>query len=362
MTAKGRLKSGWIGAGVLVALISADAAFGQQVGRLALVNGDVRITRELGKDKGRPAQPNEPLTNLDTVVTGEKGAAKVLFTDSTIMDIGEASALKVSDYALKNVENRTGTFTLFYGKLRSLVTKQVGPQGKVEVRSGNAVMGVRGTEFMILMPRLVNMAQAQIQVMVVSGIVAMASVRGGPPVNLAAGQMIVASQAMLAQGAMTPPGQTGAPGGKPGEGEKPGFQPAGAPGEFVPGAPGAPGLLGPPGEGGPFGAPGAFFGGGPGEGAGVQVLTFRPEQMQALVSGFKTNDTTFMGSVEFRPGPQGGPGPAGPGGGMLVFLEGGLLPPPPPPPPPGAPPPPPPPPPPPIPTGGERIFLRVLLQ
>ncbi|MBI3544720.1 MAG: FecR domain-containing protein, partial [Deltaproteobacteria bacterium] len=164
-----------------------------EVGRVALVSGDVRVAKSEA-DKGRPAKSNDTLFNSDVVKTGDGASAKLLFTDQSLMDVGPASALKISNYALKDVENRTGTFSILYGKLRALVTKKVGDSGKLEVKSGDAIMGVRGTEFMVDAPRGGGGGGfGGTQVVVVSGLVSVRPPNGGPPINVGAGQMVVAS-------------------------------------------------------------------------------------------------------------------------------------------------------------------------
>ncbi|MEW6056917.1 MAG: FecR family protein [Bdellovibrionota bacterium] len=177
---------------------SGDLAFGEtEAGRLAMVNGDVRIAKSVD-EKGRIANPNDLILNSDIIKTGKNSSAKLLFTDQSIMDVGADSALKVSDYALKDVENRTGTFSILYGKIRGLVTKKVGPGGKVEVRSADAVMGVRGTEFIVAAPGPSSPGAAQSSptaLIVVSGVVQVTPPAGGPPITVGAGQMIVATPA-----------------------------------------------------------------------------------------------------------------------------------------------------------------------
>jgi hypothetical protein len=159
-----------------------------EAGRLAVVNGDVRIARDEAVP-GTPAKPNDTIKNSDVVKTGTNASAKILFTDQSIMDLGPNSALKISDYALKDGENRTGSFNLLYGKLRALVTNKVGPNGKVEVKSAGTVMGVRGTEFVVDTPKSsVGGPVVTPTVMVIAGLV---QVRppSGQIFSVGAGQM-----------------------------------------------------------------------------------------------------------------------------------------------------------------------------
>ncbi|HRK01783.1 MAG TPA: FecR domain-containing protein [Oligoflexia bacterium] len=165
-----------------------------EIGRLAVVTGDVKVAKNGASDAGKPAKANDPIFNGDVIKTGNGAMAKLLFTDQSIMDVGANSAFKVTDYDLKQGENRTGSFNLMYGKLRALVTKQVGEDGNVKVRTKDAVMGVRGTEFVVNQPPAIAGGTAPpTQIVVVSGRVEVTPPSGGPPVSIGAGQMATAA-------------------------------------------------------------------------------------------------------------------------------------------------------------------------
>lgn len=168
------------------------------IGKISVVNGKVSIKSVTGFS--RPAKPGDQLMNNDTVNTDASSTAKLLFTDQSIIDLGPSSSFKISDYALKNTDNRTGTFSLMFGKMRSLVTKKVGEKGKVQFKAGNSVMGVRGTEFVVDAPKGAN-GVAVPKVVVVSGIVAVGNLTGGAPVLVKQGEAVNANFGMNAAGA-----------------------------------------------------------------------------------------------------------------------------------------------------------------
>ncbi|MBI2606960.1 MAG: FecR domain-containing protein [Deltaproteobacteria bacterium] len=245
----------------LILGMCAQAYAGDSAGKIAVVNGEVRIISSKPGDKGRITKPGDAIANDDTIQTASGASAKVLFSDQSMIDVGSNSSFKVSDYALKAGEDRTGTFSLLYGKIRSLITKKVGPQGKVEYRAGGAVMGVRGTEFVVDAPKIDAAAGeaggfSPPSIVVVSGLVQVALLAGGPPIVLKPGDMVVA-----------PLGP--APGAQP---------PAG-------------------------GAPVAE----------LQVTRVSGDQMQSIVQGAKSEDRTFVAAVTIQAGPQGAAGPGGPG-------------------------------------------------
>jgi hypothetical protein len=84
------------------------------------------------------------------VKTGEKSFAKLIFTDKSQMNVGPSSELKIEKFS----EKEAGVIDVVKGKIRSQVSKdylQMKDQDKSKlfIKTKNAVMGVRGTDFMI---------------------------------------------------------------------------------------------------------------------------------------------------------------------------------------------------------------------
>lgn len=223
-----------------------------EIGRLAVVTGDVKIAKDANDNAGREAQANDPIFNGDVVKTGSGAMAKVLFTDQSIMDVGPNSAFKVTDYDLKQGDNRTGTFNLMYGKLRALVTQQVGDDGDVKVKTKDAVMGVRGTEFVVAQPLTASGTVAPTQIVVVSGRVAVTPPNGGPPVVVAAGQMVTSAASTNATS-----GSSASSGGAAASGSS--------------------------------------------DGGSLQVSTVTADQMSSATQGAKAEDNTFLSAVTIAP-------------------------------------------------------------
>ncbi len=194
---------------ILFVLTFATAAIADDaiIGKIAVINGKVTIKSASGTSKS--ANPGDTLANNDVVNTEAGASAKLLFTDQSIIDLGANSSFKVSDYALKSTDNRTGTFSLLFGKMRSLVTKKVGDKGKVQYKVGNSVMGVRGTEFVIDAPKGANGAVSIPKLVVVSGIVAVGNISGAAPVLVKQGEALTAN---FGAAASAPSGTGGAAG------------------------------------------------------------------------------------------------------------------------------------------------------
>ena len=170
---------------VLGMLSSQSARSADAAGRLVIANGKVSIVGTAPHAE-RAAHANDAVFRGDTVMTGAASGAKLLFTDQTIMDLGPESSLKVDEYALRNIEDRVGLFSLLYGKLRTLVTKSVSGDGNYSIKTQDSIMGVRGTEFMVEKPR-----DGATAVVCVSGMVAVAPATGGAPLMVGAGQKLV---------------------------------------------------------------------------------------------------------------------------------------------------------------------------
>lgn len=84
------------------------------------------------------------------VKTADKSFAKLIFIDKSQMNIGPNSEMKIAKFD----GNEAGIIDLVKGKIRSQVTKDYlqmkdKDRSKIFVKTPNAVMGIRGTDFMI---------------------------------------------------------------------------------------------------------------------------------------------------------------------------------------------------------------------
>jgi hypothetical protein len=97
----------------------------------------------------RALTPGDELNPGDQIQTGNPGSIKILLTDRTIIDLGPSSTFKLDQYNLKNGEDRTVEMSLSQGRLRNSVQTPVKHPGRFLIRTGAAIMGVRGTEFIV---------------------------------------------------------------------------------------------------------------------------------------------------------------------------------------------------------------------
>lgn len=131
---------------VLVCPASAQVKAGP-VGVLAALEGEVWI---LHPPQGQfaPARLYQELFQGDSVRTGEKGKAKILFHDDSMVDLGTRSEVEITEYYYSpEAKERRSLLGVSQGRLRFLVTKFF-VEKKVDFRlqTPSAVVGVRGSE------------------------------------------------------------------------------------------------------------------------------------------------------------------------------------------------------------------------
>jgi ferric-dicitrate binding protein FerR (iron transport regulator) len=99
--------------------------------------------------KGIPSLQGEPVHQGDEVLWGDrlrtdkKGRARVTLDDRSMLSLGSDSELVIQQH---DSESHQTFLELLYGKIRCRVT-QITPSGRFQLRTPNAVAGVRGTDF-----------------------------------------------------------------------------------------------------------------------------------------------------------------------------------------------------------------------
>ncbi len=100
-------------------------------------------------DVSRNAHPlavNDTLQWNDLLQTDAKGRLRAALNDGSLLSLGSNSQLKVVQH---DAAAQQTALDLNYGKLRNQVTKITQPQGKYQVKTSNAVIGVIGTDFYV---------------------------------------------------------------------------------------------------------------------------------------------------------------------------------------------------------------------
>jgi hypothetical protein len=97
------------------------------------------------------AQVGMKIEEGDTIATGPDGAVGVTFRDNTLLSIGPGSSLVIERYAFDTTTHK-GAFesSLLRGTLAA-VSGKIAKQSPdaMKVRTPAAVLGVRGTEFLV---------------------------------------------------------------------------------------------------------------------------------------------------------------------------------------------------------------------
>jgi hypothetical protein len=135
----------WILAAALAAAFPALAA---DVGLIKVSKGNVQIQRGAAK---APATVGAGVQASDVIVTGADGSAGITFTDNSLVSVGPNSVFAIDKYSFDTTTHQ-GEFegNLKQGRLAAISGKMVkqSPES-MKIRTPSAIMGVRGTEFVV---------------------------------------------------------------------------------------------------------------------------------------------------------------------------------------------------------------------
>ena len=103
-----------------------------------------------GMATGARLKKGDRLTKEHEVKVGEKSRVELRFPDNTVMRLAEKSTFKLSEISYnKKTETKKFKVSLSIGKMWANVRKLVTPESAVEVKTVNAVAGVRGTVYRV---------------------------------------------------------------------------------------------------------------------------------------------------------------------------------------------------------------------
>ena len=103
-----------------------------------------------GIKAGTPLKKHDKLKKGQEVKVGEKSRIEVKYPDGTIMRFAERSTIKIDDITYDGkTQSKKVKVDLGGGKLWANVKKLVTDDSKVEVKTVNAVAGVRGTVYRV---------------------------------------------------------------------------------------------------------------------------------------------------------------------------------------------------------------------
>ena len=126
----------------------AGAAIASDIGLVKVAQGKVEIQRGASKV---PATVGTAVRANDVILTGADGSAGVTFTDNSLVSVGPNSVFAIDKYRF-DTTTHAGEFegNLKKGKLAAVSGKMVkqSPES-MKIRTPSAIMGVRGTEFVV---------------------------------------------------------------------------------------------------------------------------------------------------------------------------------------------------------------------
>lgn len=135
---------------LLSALIIAPAAaqiarVKQSVGTAAIERGSARL----------PASPGLQLAAGDRLVTGKDGRISVTFIDNTRFAIGPNSHVALNQFDYDRTRQRGAFVTQVNRGSLAVVSGKIAKSGRdaMKVRTPNSLLGVRGTRFIIEVPK-----------------------------------------------------------------------------------------------------------------------------------------------------------------------------------------------------------------
>jgi hypothetical protein len=133
--------------GTVLSVLTASAAVVQDVGRVKIVKGTVHIERE---GRREPAQVGVGVRQADTLVTGPDGAVGVTLADDTLLSAGPNSILAIERFVYDGAKPGALEAVLTKGTL-AVVSGRIAKQAPdaMRVRTPSAILGVRGTEFVV---------------------------------------------------------------------------------------------------------------------------------------------------------------------------------------------------------------------
>jgi hypothetical protein len=137
-----------VAAAVVAGFAVAMPAWASDAGQVKTARGSVHVERD---GQRIPASVGMPIRQADTLVTGADGAVGVTFADNSLLSTGPNSVLVVDRYSFDSTTHagrfdaslKKGTLAVVSGKM----VKQ--SPDAMKVRTPAAIMGVRGTEFIV---------------------------------------------------------------------------------------------------------------------------------------------------------------------------------------------------------------------
>jgi hypothetical protein len=140
----------WLAAAVAAALVPgwAIAAGAAEIGQIKVLKGQVVIERQ---GKTITAAVGTRLQTSDVVTTGADGSVGVTMDDDSLLSAGPNSVVSLDRYAFDATTNQGRFDTSLNKGTMAVISGRIAKQSPeaMTVRTPTAILGVRGTEFVV---------------------------------------------------------------------------------------------------------------------------------------------------------------------------------------------------------------------
>ncbi|MGB0453322.1 MAG: FecR family protein [Bacteriovoracaceae bacterium] len=115
------------------------------IGRITKARGQIYKTNFTNGSERVPLKGGDKIYVGDIVESDSRSFAKILMHDDSVFSVGPQSKFSFEKFQMKNKNERTATYNLIKGKLRSVFTRKA-PGKTLKIKTPTASMGIRGTE------------------------------------------------------------------------------------------------------------------------------------------------------------------------------------------------------------------------
>lgn len=139
-----------LGLGLIALLATAPAA--SEIARIKQSSGTSSVVRGAQQLK---ASPGLPLLAGDKLVTGKDGRMSLTFVDNTRFAVGPNSRVSVSEFQYDRTRQKGSFVTQVDRGSLAVVSGKIAKSGRdaMKVRTPNTLLGVRGTKFIVAVPK-----------------------------------------------------------------------------------------------------------------------------------------------------------------------------------------------------------------
>jgi hypothetical protein len=146
VTAPVRAAAAALGAALLLGAAAVHAAGPKPAGSITFLSGEA--TRSQGKVR-QALRKGSLFYQGDVVESASRSRVELTLTDASVLRLGPLSRVELDAAAFGRADDRKVSARLRVGNVWASVTKALGGESRFEVKTENAVAGVRGTTFRV---------------------------------------------------------------------------------------------------------------------------------------------------------------------------------------------------------------------